>query len=126
MTEFQNDIFLSQDQPSTSSQATTSSQHHVRSRMRGETRTNSSQGVTLQEIDEQEEMQLISGVIKYLLVMDRSKHIILKANIIKHALDGNTKLFRLIIAKVKEQLSAVHYPNYSIFSTLSELKLLIS
>lgn len=59
-------------------------------------------------MEDEEEMQLTSNIIRYLLVADRSKQPIQKNHIIKHALNGNAKLFRTVIERIKRHLSGVY------------------
>lgn len=88
------------------SQASVSSQHNVRNPISTETQRNS-HGSISQDMQAQEKMQLVSKVIKYLFAADRGKHPIQKRNIIKNALDGNTKEYRAIIDLVQTQLNMV-------------------
>ncbi|XP_029678581.1 non-structural maintenance of chromosomes element 3 homolog isoform X1 [Formica exsecta] len=98
MRESSNDIFLSQDQPGTSSQINASSQRSSR---------NFSQLMSSQDMEAQEKMQLISSIIRYVFAADKSKQPIQKTQIIKNVLNGNGRLFRTIIEKVNRELSQV-------------------
>lgn len=99
MRESSNDIFLSQDQPGTSSQINASSQRSSR---------NFSQLMSSQDMEAQEKMQLISSIIRYVFAADKSKQPIQKTQIIKNVLNGNGRLFRTIIEKVNRELSQVY------------------
>lgn len=94
-----NDIFLSQSQPGPSSQTNVSLTQSSRS---------SSQIMNSQDMEEQEKMQLISNVIRYLFAADKSKQPIQKTQIVKNVLNGNNKLFRMIIEKVNRELYEVY------------------
>lgn len=58
-------------------------------------------------MEAQKDTQLISSVIRYLIMADRSKLPIQKTHIIKNVLGGNGKVFRTIIDRVNDQLSEV-------------------
>jgi len=101
MRESSDDIFLSQDFPGPSSQASVSSQRSTKNSTLVKSQMSS------QDMEAQKEMQLISSVIRYLFVVDRNKQPIQKSQIVKNVLEGNGKVFRSIIEKVTEQLSEV-------------------
>lgn len=111
MRESSSDIFLSQDQSSSSSQTDISLQR--RNTLR------ESQKMSSQDLDTQEKMQLVSSVIRYLFAADRNKQPIHKTHIVKHVLDGNNKLFHTIMEKVIKELSEVylsmHFNYYYIY-----------
>ncbi|KYN21009.1 Melanoma-associated antigen G1 [Trachymyrmex cornetzi] len=104
MRESSEDMFLSQDYPGPSSQA---SQASVSSRRTRSSTIKDSQIMSSQDMETQKEMQLISSIIRYLFMADRNKLPIQKSHIIKHILDGNSKVFRSIIESVNIQLSQV-------------------
>lgn len=60
-----------------------------------------------QTMHNQEKMQIISGIIKYLFMTDQSKQPIQKSHIIKH-IQCNPKDYNSIIKEVEIQLSTVH------------------
>ncbi|EZA46715.1 Melanoma-associated antigen G1 [Ooceraea biroi] len=102
-------VSLSQDCPGPSSQlVVSSSQRNTRSSaFRESLQLSSSQSTILQNMDTQEEMQLVSCVIRYLLVADRNKLPIQKNQIIKNALNGNGKQLQLILDTVRKHLLEV-------------------
>lgn len=100
--ENSDDLFLSHDSPGPSSQVNVSSQQHSRNSTLRELRS------MTQNMEMEKDMQLISNVIRYLFMADRNKQPIQKAQIIKNVLDGNSKIFRLIIERVNKQLSGVY------------------
>ncbi|KAG5333813.1 NSE3 protein, partial [Acromyrmex heyeri] len=102
MRESSEDMFLSQDCPGPSSQASQVSSRRIRSSI-----IKDSQIMSSQDMETQKEMQLISSIIRYLFMADRNKLPIQKSHIIKHVLDGNGKVFRSIIENVNIQLSEV-------------------
>lgn len=110
--ESSNNIFLSQSRPSTSSQAAQLTQRGNEIILsKTPKRLRSSQNISLQNISsqdmqKQEKMQIISGVIKYLLMAGRNKQPISKAHIIKNIL-SSTKEYSYIMKEVEAQLSAV-------------------
>ncbi|XP_012056622.1 PREDICTED: melanoma-associated antigen G1 [Atta cephalotes] len=107
MKESSEDMFLSQDYPGPSSQASQTSQASVSSRHTRSSIIKDSQIMSSQDMETQKEMQLISSIIRYLFMADRNKLPIQKSHIIKHVLDGNGKVFRFIIESVNKQLSEV-------------------
>jgi len=107
MRESSEDMFLSQDYPGPSSQASQTSQASVSSRHTRSSIIKDSQIMSSQDMETQKEMQLISSIIRYLFMADRNKLPIQKSHIIKHVLDGNGKVFRSIIESVHKQLSEV-------------------
>ncbi|XP_011634072.1 non-structural maintenance of chromosomes element 3 homolog isoform X3 [Pogonomyrmex barbatus] len=100
--ESSEDIFLSQDLPGPSSQTNRSSQRCTRN-----SNLRESQFMSSQDMETQKKMQLISNVIRYLFVADRTKHPIQKTQIVKNVLGGNGKIFRQIIESVIRELSEV-------------------
>jgi len=100
MRESSDDIFLSQDFPGPSSQTRVSLQRRTKNSTLGSQ-------MSSQNMEVQKEMQLISSVIRYLFIADRNKQPIQKSQIVKNVLEGNGRVFRSIIEKVKEQLSKV-------------------
>lgn len=102
--ESSQDIFLSQDYPGPSSQA---SQANVLSQRTRSSTIANSQIMSSQDMETQKEMQLISSTIRYLFMADHNKLPIQKSHIIKHVLNGNGKVFRSIIESVNTQLSEV-------------------
>ncbi|KYN34136.1 Melanoma-associated antigen G1 [Trachymyrmex septentrionalis] len=103
MRESSEDMFLSQDYPGPSSQASQASQ--VSSRCTRSSIIKNSQFISSQDMETQKE--LISSIIRYLFMADRNKLPIQKSHIIKHVLGGNSKIFRSIIESVNIQLSEV-------------------
>ncbi|XP_018397940.1 PREDICTED: non-structural maintenance of chromosomes element 3 homolog [Cyphomyrmex costatus] len=107
MRESSEDMFLSQDYPGPSSQATQASQASVSLRRTRSSSIMDSQTMSSQDMETQKETQLISAIIRYLLTADRNKLPIQKSHIIKNVLGGNTKVFRSLIDRVNTQLSEV-------------------
>lgn len=117
--ENRNDVFLSQSLPGPSSQASLSSQRSVKNSSYREIQPNRN---ALQDMQEQEKMQLVSGVIRYLFAADRSKHPIQKAHIVKNMLSGNVKDYRYVLENVKTQLHTV-YPFWTLFKLIYKVSL---
>ncbi|XP_011690161.1 PREDICTED: melanoma-associated antigen G1-like [Wasmannia auropunctata] len=105
MRESSEDLFLSQDTPGPSSQASVSTQRRTRNSTPMGSQIMSSQNMV--DMETQKETQLISSVIRYLFVAGRNKQPVQKNQIIKNALGGSGKVFRFIIERVNEQLSEV-------------------
>jgi len=107
-------IPLSQDYPGPSSQPNMSSQRNTR--ISRKSQLSNPQDTIPRNMDAEEEMQLVSCVIKYLLLADRSKHPIQKSQIIKNVLNGNGKQFHLIMDTVKKYLLQVNLLIFNYFS----------
>jgi len=119
MRESSDDIFLSQDFPGPSSQTSVSLQRRTKNS------TLMGSQMSSQDMEAQKKMQLISSVIRYLFIADRNKQPIQKSQIVKNVLEGNGKVFRSIIEKVKEQLSEVfvHFIIVSLIAKQTVLKM---
>lgn len=94
-------------QPGTSSQADQlmelEDEHSTSKRIR----LQRSQNTSSQNMLNEEKMQTVSRIIKYLLTADQSKHPISRVNIIKN-LELKPKEYNLFIKEVEVQLSEVH------------------
>jgi len=97
---------LFQDYPGPSSQPNMSLQQNTR--ISRKSQLSSPQNTISRNMDTEEEMQLVSCVIKYLLLADRNKHPIQKSQIIKNVLNGNGKQFHSIMDTVKKYLLQVN------------------